>query len=49
MELVFGGGGGLGAIKFQLGQRPSQRLQKQKIGIFRGALKYLIRTPSNGS
>ena len=39
----FPGGGGLGAIKYRLGQRPSQRLQKYKIGIFRGAVKYLIR------
>ena len=35
--------GGWEPENIRLGQRPSQRLQKQKIAIFRGAVKYLIR------
>ena len=41
METVFRGGWEPWNIR--RGQHPSQRLQKHKIGIFRGAVKYLIR------
>ena len=34
--------GGWEPYNIRLGQRPSQRLEKHKFGIFRGPVKYLI-------